>query len=123
MQRREAVAEANARTIIESLERGIGIERRQIAAAAQGVIDTWILRDLQGRAARGVTRVFDWNNRIERIVGAAQEDEEQLFAVQPERRIGGEGLFHHERNVRETCQRAKRAELHRGGEEIAAGLN
>src|SRR6266581_4687622 len=93
-----------------------------IARAGGGVINTVnnICGNADGWATAGVRRVLNGNQRIQAIIGAAQEDEEELFPVEPDVAFG-QGALYDEGDVGESRKRHSQTDLEGPIEKGAAG--
>src|SRR5205823_12629986 len=107
MERGEAVAQADRVGVAESWVGGGGIDR-EVTGPGHGVIGAGVGQDLERGSAGRIGPVLDGNDRVEGVIGAAQEDEQDFLelSVRSGRADGafGQGAFHDERYVHEGGQ-------------------
>ena len=78
MERGETVPEVDGVPVAERQVRG-GRANREITGADRRVVGQRIGWNLQGRAGTCISAVLDGDHRVQRIVGAAQEDKQQFL--------------------------------------------
>src|SRR5262249_1532447 len=118
MESGETIAQTNGIRIAEGRCGRIGVLGK-VGGPNSGVIGASIFWNADARAARGICRIFDRDDRVEAVVRAAKENEEQLLSVTTEPTIGGESGFGDKRNVYKRSERGGHASFGAVTEEIS----